>query len=281
MADTSLAPIQASRKIYILDRVDLLGSSAANAFLKTLEEPPDDVVIILLGRTRESVLPTIVSRCLVVPFRHIPAREAAGILAQNTGATLERARIAIEACGGSITRARDFVRSNERLAFRSAVLDALARLHDADSWDIVGTAGELVVLAKAPLDFVRAEQEAELAENADFLAKSAIRQIEARNKRALSAKSAESLRQTTAIVASFLRDVLATCAQTPDLVINVDVRSSIDDVAARTDEARVARALAAVRVCDETISYNVSPETCIDALLLEVKEALYGSNSPR
>ena len=80
---------------------------------------------------------------------------------------------------------------------------------------------------------LRAEQEAELAENADFLAKSAIRQIEARNKRALLAKSAESLRQTTAIVASFLRDVLATCAQTPDLVINVDVRSSIDDVAAR------------------------------------------------
>ena len=280
VADTSLAPIQASRKIYILDRVDLLGSSAANAFLKTLEEPPDDVVIILLGRTRESVLPTIVSRCLVVPFRHIPAREAAGILAQNTGATLERARIAIEACGGSITRARDFVRSNERLAFRSAVLDALARLHDADSWDIVGTAGELVVLAKAPLDFVRAEQEAELAENADFLAKSAIRQIEARNKRALSAKSSESLRQTTAIVASFLRDVLATCAQTSDLIINVDVCSSIDDVAARTDEARVVRALAAVRACDEAISYNVSPETCIDALLLEVKEALYGSNSP-
>ena len=87
--------------------------------------------------------------------------------------------------------------------------------------------------------------------------------------------------QTTVIVASFLRDVLATCAQMPDLVINVDVRSSIDDVAARTDEARVARALAAVRVCDEAISYNVSPETCIDALLLEVKEALYGSNSPR
>ena len=101
VADTALSPIQADKKIYILDRVDQLGASAANAFLKTLEEPADDVVMILLGRTRESVLPTIVSRCQVVPFRHIPASEAAGIVAQNTGADPAQARQAIEACGGT------------------------------------------------------------------------------------------------------------------------------------------------------------------------------------
>lgn len=44
VADTALAPIQADRKVYILDRVDLLGVQAANAFLKTLEERPADVV---------------------------------------------------------------------------------------------------------------------------------------------------------------------------------------------------------------------------------------------
>ncbi|MVM56213.1 ATP-binding protein [Gordonibacter urolithinfaciens] len=274
-ADTVLAPIQADRKIYILDRVDLLGVQAANAFLKTLEEPPSDVVLILLGRTRESVLPTIVSRCQVVPFRHIPASEAAGILAQNTGASREKARIAIEACDGSITRGIEFLKSNERLAFRARVLEALALLRNADDWDLVGQAGELVVLAKAPLDVVRAAQEEELAENADFLAKSAIRQIEARNKRQLTAKSLESLRQLTAIIRSWLRDVLAVCAETPELVINVDARGAIEDAARATDEARVAAALSAVRRCDEAISYNVSPETCIDALLFETRDALY------
>ncbi|MEI3230045.1 MAG: hypothetical protein V8S24_01600 [Gordonibacter pamelaeae] len=88
-------------------------------------------------------------------------------------------------------------------------------MRNADDWDLVGQAGELVVLAKAPLDVVRAAQEEELAENADFLAKSAIRQIEARNKRQLTAKSFESLRQLTAIVRSWLRDVLAVCAGRP------------------------------------------------------------------
>ena len=76
VADAHLAPIQATRKIYIIDRVDLLGTQAANAFLKTLEEPPENVVFILLGRTKDAVLPTIVSRCQVVPFRHIPTTEA-------------------------------------------------------------------------------------------------------------------------------------------------------------------------------------------------------------
>ena len=280
VADTALAPIQGDKKVYILDRVDLLGTSAANAFLKTLEEPPDDVELILLGRTRESVLPTIVSRCSVVPFRHIPASEAAAILSQRTGASPELAKIAIEACGGSITRGADFLKSNERLEFRSRVIDALSRLDHSDMWDVISMASELVVLAKAPLDSVRAAHEAELAENADFLEKSAIRQIEKKNKRELTARSLEYLRQILSITSSFLRDVLAVCAQTPELVINYDVRSAIEEAAARTDEARVARALGLVRTCDESISYNVSPETCLDALLFEIGEALYGTHSP-
>ncbi|MEG0016122.1 MAG: DNA polymerase III subunit [Gordonibacter sp.] len=277
MADTTLAPIQGDKKVYILDRVDLLGVQAANAFLKTLEEPPADVVLILLGRTRESVLPTILSRCQVVPFRHVPASEAAGILMQNTGASRELARIAIESCDGSITRGIEFLKSNERLAFRARVLEALSLLRNADDWDIIGLASDLVVQAKAPLDVVRASQEEELAENADFLAKSAIRQIEARNKRALTAKTFEALRQLTAIIRSWLRDVLTVCAEAPELVINGDARAAIEEAARETDEARVAAALAAVRGCDAAISYNVSPETCVDALLFEVKYSLYGA----
>lgn len=281
VASASLAPIQAKCKVYIIEDADRLGIQSANAFLKTLEEPPADVVFILLARMREGVLPTIASRCQVVPFRHIPASEAAGILAQNTGASLEKSRIAIESCGGSITRAVEFLKSNERLAFRTRVLQVMGTVRNADDWDLLESARDLVLLSKAPLDAVRAEQEEELARNADFLAKSAIRQIEARNKRALSAKSLEALRQLSSIVASWLRDVLAICAETPELVINVDVRGALEDAACATDEARVAEALGAVARCNKAISYNVSPETCIDCLLLEVRDALYGRRAIR
>ncbi len=279
VADVVMAPIQASRKVYIVDRVDLLGVQAANAFLKTLEEPPADVVLILMGRTRESVLATIVSRCQVVPFRHIPASEAAGILSQNTGASLADAQIAIQACGGSITKAVDFLKSEERKLFRSRVLEILGSLEYADDWDILTYAQDLVVKAKAPLDVVRAAQEAELAENADFLSKSDIRQIEARNKRALSAHAAESLRQTTSIVRSWLRDVLVVRSGCAELVINKDVRISIQEAASHADEAQAAAALAACDRADKAFSYNVSPETCLDAMLFEIREVLYGTSS--
>lgn len=279
VAETSLSPIQASKKVYIIDRVDLLGTQAANAFLKTLEEPPEDVVLILLGRTRESVLPTIVSRCQVVPFRHIPASEAAGILMQNSGASRLLANIAIQACGGSISKAHDFLKSNERMSFRARVLEVMSSLMLADDWDIITYAQDLVTRAKAPLDIVRAAQEEELAESADFLAKSAIRQIEARNKRMLTATASESLGQTIAIIRSWLRDIMMVCVGCSELVINEDMKNSIEDAAQRTNEAKVAQALEACHRADIAMAYNVSPETCIDALLFEIREVLYGTRS--
>lgn len=279
VADVVMAPIQASKKVYIVDRVDLLGIQAANAFLKTLEEPPEDVVLILMGRTHESVLATIVSRCQVVPFRHIPASEAGGILAQNTGASLVDAQIAIQACGGSITKAVDFLKSDERRLFRLRVLEILASLEYADDWDILTYAQDLVVKAKAPLDVVRAVQEAELAEYADFLSKSDMRQIEARNKRALSAHAVESLRQTTAIVRSWLRDVLVVRSGCAELMINRDACLAIEQAASRADEAQASAALASCDRADKAIAYNVSPQTCLDALLFEIREVLYGTGS--
>lgn len=280
VADTALAPIVSSKKIYIMDRIDLMGASAANAFLKTLEEPPSDVVFILLGRTRESVLATIVSRCIVVPFRHIPATEAAALVAQRTGSSPELAKIAIESCGGSLTDARDFLKSNESLAFRRRILEVMQGLDVSDFWDVIEQASDLVLLAKAPLDRIRSLQEEELSKNEDLLDKGVLKQMEKRHKRELTAISIRSFNRMLAIISSFLRDVLAVCAGTPELVINYDVEDGIRIVASRVDEARVIQAFQAVDECRQALALNVSPETCIDALLIQIGEALYGSHSP-
>ena len=278
ISDAQLTSVRSDAKVYVIQHAERLRSNCANALLKTIEEPPAGVVFVLLANSADAVLPTIVSRCQVVPFRHIPATEAAGIIRQNTGASIETARIAIEACSGSITRACEFLKSNDSLAFRRGVVDAMSRLATVDDWDIIELAAGLVRAAKAPLDDVRAALEAELSENADFLAKSAIRQIEARNKRQITAKTSQALHQVFSIASSWLRDVMATCAGTPEFIVNVDVKAQIEMASARTDEARAAAALAALRESDEAISYNVSPETCIDAMLFEVREVLYGSS---
>lgn len=279
VSGVSLAPIRATGKVYILDRVDLLGVSAANAFLKTLEEPVEGVTFILLGRTREAVLPTIVSRCQVVPFRHIPAREAAGILSQKTGVTPEQARIAIEACNGSITRAMTFAKSAERAEFRARIMEVLSNLPLSDERDVLEYAAELIERAKAPLDNVRTQQSEELAESADFLTKTALKQIELRHKRALSMATRESLNQTTSIIRSWLRDVLMIASGTPDLVVNIDQREVLQRVAQKVTPASIMSALREAYKTDETLSYNVSPETCLDVLLFSIREVLNGSGN--
>lgn len=279
VADSMLAPIRAQGKVYILDRVDLLGVQAANAFLKTLEEPPENVVFILLGRTRQAVLPTILSRCQVVPFRHIPATEAAGIVAQRTGVSPELARIAIEACDGSITKAFSFARSSERKEFRHRVIEVLESLEHADDSDVLSYAAELLECAKAPLDNVRSEQAEELNESADYLARSAIKQIEARQKRALTAATRQYLGQLTAVIRSWLRDLMVISAGTSELIVNIDYREYLVAKAGTIQIASLVEVLREAYRCDEAIAYNVSPETCLDVLLFEIRKVLHGSCS--
>lgn len=275
IASVAMAPIQAKRKVYIVDRADLLSVQAANAFLKTLEEPPEDVVIVLLARTAESVLPTIASRCQTVPFRTIPQSEACALVVQNSGASASEARRALAACDGSIERAVGLLGSTEQRSFRGRVLAVLGCLERSDDWDVVGYGRELLGLVKLPDDTLQAKLQEQLDENRDFLSKSAIRQLEERNKRQITAKTTAQMRMLGSVARSWLRDVMVCSAGQEDLVVNDDVAAQIRSVAVHGDTARAAAALAAVDRFLQAIPYNVSPETNIDSLLFEIRRCLF------
>lgn len=66
------APAHSKYKIYIIDEVHMLSKSAFNALLKTLEEPPENVVFIFATTEPHKVLPTIISRCQRYDFKRIP-----------------------------------------------------------------------------------------------------------------------------------------------------------------------------------------------------------------
>ncbi|MGN0302164.1 MAG: ATP-binding protein [Anaerotardibacter sp.] len=279
VADSMLAPVQARKKVYIIDRADLLGVQPANAFLKTLEEPLEDVVFILMGRTVDAVLPTVVSRCQLIPFRPIPESESVGILMQNTGVSQLNARIALSACDGSLTKAISFAKSSERFEFRREVIDVLESLRVCDDADVLQYAQDLIERAKAPLDNVRQEQNEYLNESAEYLSRSAIRQIEMRNKRALTQATFDALGQLTSVVRSWLRDIMMIVAGTQEYCVNVDRFEQLCQAAEGADLAQIMRALDEARKTDEAIQYNVSPETCLDALLFTIRKVLYGSGS--
>jgi DNA polymerase-3 subunit delta' len=71
----SLAPYEARYRVALILRFEEAHNSAANAMLKTLEEPPDHVVVILTAKSTENLLPTIVSRCEVLRLRSISMDE--------------------------------------------------------------------------------------------------------------------------------------------------------------------------------------------------------------
>ncbi len=73
-------PFEGARRVFIL-RADTLNVQAANALLKTLEEPEGEAVFVLLAASREGVLPTILSRAQAVRFDPVPVAEVAGFLA--------------------------------------------------------------------------------------------------------------------------------------------------------------------------------------------------------
>ena len=70
--DTAIKPYQSSHKVYILDDAELMTAAAQNALLKTLEEPPSYVCILLLAESTEPFLPTVLSRCAVLRMQPVP-----------------------------------------------------------------------------------------------------------------------------------------------------------------------------------------------------------------
>lgn len=99
--DIRLRPFKGTRKVAILHDADYLNEEGANCLLKTLEEPPPDAVIFLLGTSEQRQLPTIRSRSQIVRM-HPPGGEEAVALMRLRGfeADVQAVERAIELCGG-------------------------------------------------------------------------------------------------------------------------------------------------------------------------------------
>lgn len=270
--DVSLAPIRAKTKVYIIDQADRLRADSANALLKTLEEPPAGVTFILLGTSAETILPTIVSRCQCVPFRMVAPADAARAVAQATGATEPRCRMAV-AVAGSPARAIAFLKSAERQEARRTMLHSLDALPHADELDILRAAKELIMAVKAPLAEVKSTQEAVLSQNADYLSRGALKQLEDRQKRELNARERSGMMEVLASARSLMRDVLLTLEDAGGIV-NEDARETVGRLAAATTVPGAVRAIRAVTAAERTIARNITPQLALEVMLLDIRKAL-------
>lgn len=271
--DVSLAPVRARSKVYVLERCELLRGAAANALLKTIEEPPDNVMFILCGRSVAAMLPTIVSRCQQVPFRVVSPASGVAEIMRSCAASQTDAQVAL-AVAGTPSRAVDYLNSPSRREVRRLVVQTLDSLSRADSWDALLAAREIAEAVKVPLADVRQAQEDALKQTTDFLTSAALKQVEDANKRELTARERSGMMEVLAAVDALLRDVLIRCEDVLAPIVNEDSAAVVDRLAASLDTTRVLKALEATSLAADNLAHNVSPQLTLEAMLLCIKEAL-------
>ncbi|WP_298272553.1 DNA polymerase III subunit delta' [Geobacter sp.] len=121
-----LRPVEAPMKACIIDEADRLNPAAANALLKTLEEPPGNALIILLTSRLAGILPTVRSRCQLLRFGQLPERIIEDELLRR-GTAPAAARMAASLAGGSLGRALELGEQSDT-AVRGELLKRLATL---------------------------------------------------------------------------------------------------------------------------------------------------------
>lgn len=104
----------ASRRVFIIDRADQMNEQSQNALLKVLEEPPGDIVFILIARARAALLSTIISRCVVFSLCAPNMDIAQEYIVGKTGEDSQKVQEALNSANGNIGVALNFLSNKKR-----------------------------------------------------------------------------------------------------------------------------------------------------------------------
>lgn len=242
------APVQARWKVYVVDECHMLSTAAFNALLKTLEEPPPQVVFVLATTDPQRVLPTILSRCQRFDFRRIPLEALNAHLAWI--AEQESIPIQPEALHVVAQRAQGGLRDAESLLDQLSLLPGPIK---ADAvWDLLGAVPEqeLLNLAEA------------LAEGEPLTLLEASRRLLDRG------------RDPGAVLqglAGILRDLvlMAVAPDRPELTgVSPQFREQLPPLAQRLGRQRLLHWQAQLKGSEQQLRQSVQPRLWLEVLLL-------------
>ena len=221
VAQASLAPVEARRKVFLFEEGGMMNDEAANALLKTLEEPTASTVFIIVSESEDDLPPTIASRCRKVVFGRVDDEAiVTGLVASGTEPE-QAARVA-RIAGGRPGLALQLATRPEVAAFRKAWLGVPERLPEHPGQAFL-LAEELEAVAEPLLAALKQRQQAEVAQlDADGIS---TRPARDRHDRELRRATAALYVSGLEILAGFYRDAAA--AQLGAPVRNPDVPSHL------------------------------------------------------
>jgi DNA polymerase-3 subunit delta' len=272
VAAATRTPFEASRRVFVIEAAQTMNDQAANRMLKTLEEPPAFVHLLLLTDRREDLLATIASRCQHVRFDPLPpARIAEGLEGFEPNHADACARLAL---GDASQAARLAGEEGELLRGRAEafVRPALAGRTRERPW-----LGLLEVAREAGTDAGRQVDE-RMARELELLPGKERRRAEregldARRRGERRART-RTLDLALRLAELWLRDVLCTCEGAADVIYAVDRRPELESDARDCDAARVGDAIGLISDTRLSLALNVSEELVLEALAYRLESLL-------
>jgi len=281
VAAATRTPFESARRVFVIEGADAMNDQAANRMLKTLEEPPPFVHLVLLTDRREDVLPTIASRCQAVRFDPLPPARIAERL-RELAPDLEpvRARACARlALGDARLAAR--LASGEGEALRAGAEEFVRSVLDGSSaerrWtgllDVAKGAG----VAAGETEDERLREELELVSSKER--KRYEREGADARRRAERRARTQALDLTLSLAELWLRDVLCVVEGAPECVYAVDRADELRADARGRDGVALRAGVELLQDTRLRLALNVSEELALEALSYRAERVLKGEAS--
>ncbi|MGZ4173844.1 MAG: DNA polymerase III subunit [Solirubrobacteraceae bacterium] len=274
VAAATRTPFEASRRVFVIERVDELGEEAANRMLKTLEEPASYVHLILLTDRLAEVLPTIRSRCQLVRFDAPAEDELAGRI-EARGVRADTALACVRLALGDAEQAATL--AGEEGTILRAGAEAFARAALAGEAASIRPWTEMLAGVRAQGELVRANLEQRAAEELELYPRKEHKRIEnewsERIRRVRRRTETAALDLALQIVSLWFRDLACLAWGADDLVHHRDRAAELAADAGHDPE----RLRAAVELVEDTrqrFQLNVSEELACEALAYRLEAVL-------
>ena len=274
----AMSPTGDRWQVVVVEDADRLTERAADALLKSVEEPATRTVWLLCAPTAEDVVPTIRSRCRLLVLRTPPPAAVAQVLRQRDGVSAEVATFAARASQGHIGRARALATDDDTRNRRREVLGLPNRLTDLGACmtaaaNLVDAATEEAAPIAARLDSSeRTDLEQALGMGTRGVkprgAQGALKELEEQHRARGKRLQRDALDRSLVDLMSFYRDTLVVQTGGGVDLVNEESRRDIESVARAGSPESTVRRIQAILECREALEGSVAPLLAVEALMI-------------
>ncbi len=283
---SSRAPTRGRWQVTVIEDADRMEERTSNTLLKAVEEPPPRGVLLLCAPSVEDLLPTIRSRCRLVPLRTPPPEAVASVLVARDGVDPAMAAFAAQVAQGHIGRARRLATDEEARRERREVLALPRSLSGVGS--ALAAAAALVATAKEEAEALSAERDVGETESLTRAlgggatgkglsgrkprgGAGALKELADRQKDRAKRTQRDALDRALVDLAAFYRDVLHVQFGTGTTLVHGDLREQAVTIGRATTPESTLRRIDAVLACRVALDANVAPLLAVEAMALAVR----------